>query len=127
MKKAICLFLVFIMCMLVSGCNSKEVENSEKLYVMVNCEEPIKPYIILFQNEKENRFTFLPSGVSNYIAYGYYKIEDNYLTLVSDEGNSYLFRIDGTKLVFDENNSSEMTKYNGFATPTDNTVFELEN
>lgn len=109
----------------VSGCSKNEIDNSEKIYVMENCDEPIKPFITLYQTD-EKRFSFLPSGVSSYVAYGEYSIEDKVLTLISDDGKMYVFKIDGTSLIFDEGKSSEIIEYKDFATPTDRTIFKLE-
>ncbi len=110
----------------VSGCNRNDIDNSEKLYVIKNCKEPIKPYITLCQTEEEKRFSFLPSGISSYVAYGNYQIEDKILTLISEDGKIYVFKIDGTKLIFDEEKSSKITEYKDFCVPTGKTIFELE-
>ncbi len=114
------------MAFLISGCNQSNNESYNKIYIMKNCDEAIKPYVVLCQTETENTFSFMSSAASSYMACGSYQIKNNVLTLNSDDGNKYVFKIDGDTLIFNESKSSEIKKYKGFVSITDNTVFELE-
>ena len=126
MRRISVFIIAFVIIITMVGCNTAKSENPEAIYVMKDCKEPIKPYIKLYKTNEEDKFLFMASGVSDYIAYGDYNIADNVLTLLSDDGRVYTFRINGTTLVFDAGNSSEIAAYKYFAVITDNTVFELE-
>ncbi len=125
MKRIIPFVLVFATVMTISGCNQKKTGTSSTTYVMKDCDDPLKPYVTLFQSDEGNRFSFLLSGVSNYFAYGEYVITGNHLTLSTDDGKEYSFKMEDDVLIFDAGNSSEIPSYKSFETPADNTIFEL--
>lgn len=74
---------------------------------------PINPNITLYDNDM---FTFVFSPLSSYLGMGHYVLDDNTLTLNTDDGNfTYVFRVDPAEdvLIFDADKSSDMLWYSG--------------
>lgn len=72
--------------------------------------EPVKPYIVLYDNGK---FMFSYSSFSSYIPQGGYEYRGNYLILKSqrETPETYYFRVDGNKLVFDAKKSTPLPEF----------------
>ncbi len=64
--------------------------------------------------EKDGTFTFSFSVISDYIGHGFYQLQGDRLTLVTDDGK-YVYKFDrvGDTLVFDGEESSEEVGYSG--------------
>ncbi len=87
---------------------------SDGKFVYYASEDMIKPSLTLKSNG-EAVFNF--SSLSSYVPTGTYTIEENILTLTTDDGkNTYVFRVTDKGYVFDAFNSSEIPSYrkNGF-------------
>lgn len=87
---------------------------SDGKYVYYASEDMIKPSLTLKSNG-EAVFSF--SSLSSYVPTGTYTIEENILTLTTDDGkNTYVFTITDKGYAFDAFNSSEIPSYrkNGF-------------
>ena len=88
-------------------------------YVFTKSEETIKPSIALFDNGK---FTFTFSAISSYFGHGEYNLEDEHLTLKTDDGRYiYVFDVVDDCLVFDADMSSKELWYSDIY---DGAVFE---
>ena len=74
-------------------------------YTYEASKEIIAPTVTLYE---DGEFTFLFSAISSYFGYGTYQIEEEQLTLRTDDGKFlYTFTIVEDTLVFDAENSSE--------------------
>lgn len=72
--------------------------------------DPIKPSLLLYDNPKT--FTFSWSGFSSYIAVGKYELDENTLTLKTDDGMyTYVFDVVDDTYVFDASRSSTIPSY----------------
>jgi len=107
------LLLLILTCFLV-GC-SKNPKPAEqyipiRAYVMQGSEEPIKPTVSLQDN---NKFTFIYSAFSSYIAHGSYEVDKGNLILKTDDGKyKYVFKIKDTTLIFNKKESSAIPLVN---------------
>lgn len=78
-----------------------------RIYTNTESEEPLKPCIII---EENNKFQFVFSAVSSYIGVGTYIVDGNTVILNTDDGDyHYTFTIKDNTLIFDAENSSENT------------------
>lgn len=93
------------------------------VYTYSDSTDPIKPYFALKEN---NRFVFMYSALSSYYAEGEFYLNDTRLIMKTDDGkNTYVFKVDGDKYVFDAENSAKMPDYNVTGVPVpDGAVFE---
>ncbi|CRZ35444.1 hypothetical protein DFR55_14817 [Herbinix hemicellulosilytica] len=112
----ILLFMVFVL----TACSSKKSSEIEhRAYVMTESEEPIKPTVIL---SDDNKFSFSYSPLSSYIAIGTYEIDDSNIILKTDDGlYKYVFKIEDGALIFNANESSSIPSY---AEVPDGAIFE---
>lgn len=101
-------FLVIIATVMLVACsNRQDVILPYGTYTLETSEDSIKPTIELGEDGK---FTFVFSAFSSYIGYGAYEIDRNKLVLrTDDEKYTYLFDIVNNTLVFNADNSSEIT------------------
>lgn len=93
------------------------------VYTYTDSTDQIKPSFSLKDN---NRFVFMYSPLSSYYAQGEFYLNDTRLIMKTDDGkNTYVFKVDGDKYVFDAANSSKMPDYNVTGVPVpDGAVFE---
>jgi hypothetical protein len=76
---------------------------------MQESEEPIKPVVLL---EDNNKFSFPYSLLSSYIAMGSYEIDGDGLLLQTDDGQyKYVFKIKDNTLIFNAKDSSEIPPF----------------
>ncbi len=96
---------------------------SSSIYTYTDSSEAIKPYFAL---EEGNGFVFMYSPLSSYYAKGEYHLDGMNLVMKTDDGkNTYVFKTDGDKYVFDAANSAKMPDYNAVGVPVpDGAVFE---
>lgn len=117
-KKSIIVFLVVIVILTTVSCvwyfTSKafqpEIKTIEKdidrVYMFRDSEERMKPSFILFTN---GTFQMTFSAVSSYIGIGTYSLENDRLTLKTDDGDFiYCFDAVDDTYVFDASASSDM-------------------
>lgn len=91
----------------------------KRVYAFKESEEIIKPVVTLYDN---GMFQFTFSAVSSYIGFGEYILENDKLTLNTDDGKfTYVFDVVNDNLVFDAENSSEML---WFSDMYDGCIFE---
>lgn len=87
--------------------------------------DPIKPYIVLYNN---GQYDFMYSVLSSYWPRGGYEIQGEYLVLTTteeDNPRTYTFKINGADLIFDAEKSYPMPNYNKIGIPVpDGAVFE---
>lgn len=116
-------FLLLILICFLVGCSNDAKSTEQNIpirdYVMQESEEPIKPTLSL---KDGNRFIFIYSALSSYIAIGSYEIDDNNLVLKTDDGKyKYVFKIKDGNLIFSAKESSAMPSY---ANVPDGALFE---
>lgn len=122
MKKFLLIILLLqIMAFSLIGCSEKDddsAELTERIYIMNESDEVIKPTVTL----KDNEFTFFYSALSSEITKGTYEIDGDKLILKTDNGQKqYVFKIDNDTLIFNANESSKLPDY---ANIPDGAVFE---
>jgi beta-lactamase regulating signal transducer with metallopeptidase domain len=79
------------------------------LYTYQESKDPLKPTITL---EKGNKFQFMYSVLSSYIAIGTYELDNNKLILKTDDKKyKYTFKIKGNTLIFDQKESSPIPTF----------------
>lgn len=81
------------------------------VYVFDESEDVMKPCVALREN---GQFSFTFSAISSYIGVGEYEMTDDRLILRTDDGQFvYTFDIAGDTIVFDAENSSDVTWFSG--------------
>ncbi len=105
-------FLLIALVCVLAGCSSETRPTAQDLplrkYVMEESGDPLKPSVSL---EEDNRFMFIFSPLSSYIAFGSYKVNDDNLILKTDDGKyTFVFGIRNGSLIFNAEESSELPK-----------------
>jgi len=103
-RKFILLWITIVLLLLqVTGCSEQNRTEELKLgrYIRQDTEPVAWSWISLEENEK---FIFNRSLATSYLPMGTYSVEGNILTLYVNTNESYIFRIDGNKLVFKRGN-----------------------
>ncbi|MCC5910102.1 MAG: hypothetical protein JJT76_06660 [Clostridiaceae bacterium] len=97
------LMIIGIMVVQVTGCSeqNKTVELKLGRYVMQGTEIENDSWISLKEDKK---FIFNRSLASSYLPVGTYSIEGKTLILYVEENESYIFTVDGDKLIFENSN-----------------------
>lgn len=128
LKKVLCCCSVIVfLTVLVCGCNKHTAMIAEGTYLMQDCNISVAPYVNLEEKDGQKKFEFVNSYASSYISCGSYAVEKDGLILSDENGNVYIFNIDGINLVFNADKSSELAEYEGFPYVTDKSVFVLSN
>lgn len=94
-------FIIFVLILvLFTGCSKQNKTEELKLgrYVMQDTEPEGWSWVLLKENKQ---FIFNRGLVMSYVPLGNYSIEGKTLTLYVNENESYIFSIDGEKLVFE--------------------------
>ena len=107
----------------IAGCsnNSKTTEQFvlTRAYVMQESEDPMKPVVLLNEN---NKFSFTYSALSSYIAIGTYEVDNDNLVLKTDDGKyKYVFKIKDDCLIF---NAKESSSFPSYANVPDGAIFK---
>jgi len=121
--------LIIMIALFLTACNS----NNEKITVKVGTyvleqtetESTFLPYV----NISDNDITFTYDFLSSYLPHGTYTIEDDILTMITDDNQyKYVFQVDGDKLIFQKNKSSDvnLTDARFGISLTDNAIFKLK-
>ena len=127
--KRIWVILILMIALFLTACNSKNEKITVKdgTYVLEQTDtgNTLLPYV----NISDNNITFTYDCLSSYLPHGTYTIEDDILTMRTDDKQyTYVFQIDGDKLIFQKNNSSEVnlidTRFG--ISLTDNAIFKLK-
>lgn len=117
---------VFLFAFSFFGCDkSDNYIIAEGKYIMQGCDKLLAPYLYFEEENEEKTFTFVNSCVSSNISRGSYSIDNNILILNDDNGNIYKFTIEGKKLIFDAESSSNILEYSYFPSTVDESVFVL--
>jgi len=110
MKKIWLILLIMIVFVFAVECGGNAAEESLPLgiYKLVDAEEPLKPIVIL---KEDNQFVFSYSALSSYLPIGTYKIDENQLILSTDDGKyHYTFEIgEDDALIFKKEDSSAIS------------------
>ncbi len=119
------MLLIFIMLSTFTGCGKNTVTGAINVsvgkYIMLESEEPLKPSVVLDEN---NMFMFTYSMLSSYVPTGSYEVADGKLILNTNDGKyKYVFKIKSNELIFDAKESSEIPSY---ANVPDGAVFRRE-
>ena len=110
-KLCLVLFLMIAVSSFMAGCaNHNTAEESGPvlgIYELQEADEPVKPNLVL---EEQNRFVFNYSALSSYLPIGSYEVDQDYLTLKTDDGEyQYVFEIKNNTLVFHQEESSPIS------------------
>jgi hypothetical protein len=114
MKKACISFIMILTSLLLSGCNSDNDTDTVKngTYVMKykETETVLLPQVTISGDE----IIFLYDFLSSHLSRGTYSIEEDILTMTTDDNKYiYVFQIDGDSLIFQENESSPVKLIDG--------------
>jgi hypothetical protein len=107
-----------------TSCSNTNTANEPNLlpgvYELQETEEPVKPTVILKEN---NQFVFNYSILSSYLPIGTYEIENSNLIMKTDDGEfQYVFMIKDNTLIFNGEESSSAT----FGDVQDGSVFVIQ-
>lgn len=121
--------LIILLVLLLTACNSNNEKTTVKVgtYVLEQTETigALLPYV----NITDNDISFTYDCISSYCPHGTYTIEDDILTMITDENQyKYVFQVDEDKLIFQKNKSSEVNLTDGrlVINLTDNAIFKLK-
>ncbi len=112
MKKTCISFIMVIIFLFLSGCNSNNDSYTVKngtYYMEVVSEAGVTPYVTI----SDNTITFTYDLLSSYLPRGNYSIDDDILTMTTDSKNIYVFQIDGDNLIFQKSKSSSVNLKDG--------------
>ena len=103
---AVLLIILAIVVVLTTGCSKEDITPELKIgkYVKEDTEPGEWSWVILKENKE---FVFSRGAALSYLPIGTYSIEGETLTLFVNEKESYIFTIDGDKLVFESGNLAE--------------------
>lgn len=120
------LCLVLCLAVLACGCENRPIlTGTYRLVKHGKSPAPVRPSVILSKN---NKFYIHASVFSSYMPVGSYKMDDDRLTMTTYEGRyTYVFLLDGDKLIFQAGESSEITVYANERPIVDGDVFVKEN
>lgn len=119
MRKFVLFFISLVLCLSFSACGKTPSDELSRVYVHTASEDVVKPSVALMEDGRA-QFTF--SAFSSYAGIGTYTVENDTLTIRTDDGEyHYVFKMIDDTLVFDEAASSENKHMGEFA---DGAVFE---
>jgi len=110
MKKRLVYLIMYLCLFFVTSCNSNNeiitVKDGTYFLEQIDQEEVmVRPSV----NISGNNISFSYDMLSSYLSVGTYTIEKDVLTMITDdEKYKYVFQIDGNKLIFLKNESSEV-------------------
>lgn len=103
--------------------SADDTAQSEQVYSMVYKTPDYKTVVLQPQT---GTFSFCYSMLSSYLPYGAYTLEDDTLTLRTDDGKyTYVFAVQDGALVFDASQSDEVPAFKGETPLADGAVFTL--
>jgi len=107
--KRVCISLTIALALLMTACSSNNDTTTVKdgTYVLkqAGTEEVILPCI----NISDDDISFTYDFLSSYLPTGTYTIEDDVLTMKTNDGKyKYVFKVDEDKLIFQKNESSKV-------------------
>lgn len=114
MKKTLISFIMVLIFLLISGCNSNNdtdtVKNGTYIMEQEDTEAVLLPYVTISDDE----FLFSYDLLSSYLSNGTYSKDDDILTMTTyDNKYIYVFQIDGDNLFFQKNESSSINLIEG--------------
>ena len=109
MKKIIVSLIMVLIFSLLSACNSDgeivTIKNGTYVLEQSNTEFVVSPYVTISDDD----ISFSYDLLSSYWPHGTYTIEEDILTMTTDDGRyKYIFRMDNDKLIFQKNESSSV-------------------
>ena len=127
MKKSRIRFIMALILLILTGCNSNDDTQTVKngTYIMVHEAESIfTPSVTI--SDSTISFSFDP--LNSYWPHGSYSIEEDILTMTTDDNrHSYVFHIDGDDLIFQKDGSASVRLIDkrAGAQVTDQSEFQL--
>ncbi|MBR6408469.1 MAG: hypothetical protein IKS19_07835 [Clostridia bacterium] len=110
--KLLSLLLSLLFCIFLFSCTARRTSfniTGTTTFICVETPEITPPKLTL---NADGTFQFTYSMFSSYLPIGRYEVSGDALTLKTDDGlYTYVFRIDGDKLIFDAARSSEIPQY----------------
>ena len=115
MKRLVIILIASLLLLGTVACSAKNepeaLPDPIRVYAYRDSENIMLPSVTLYE---DNTFTFSFSTVSSYIGIGTYTVEDDVLTLNTDDGNyTYTFIMKDDTLIFDAERSSKTLWYSG--------------
>ena len=115
MKRLVRILIASLLLLGTVACSAKNepeaLPDPIRVYAYRDSENIMLPSVTLYE---DNTFTFSFSTVSSYIGIGTYTVEDDVLTLNTDDGNyTYTFIMKDDTLIFDAERSSKTLWYSG--------------
>lgn len=103
---AVFLIIFVLVLVLVTGCSKQNKTEEPKLgrYVIQGTEPEGLAWVLLNENKQ---FVFNRGAITSYRPSGTYSIKNKVLTLYVNEDESYIFSIEGEKLVFQSGKFAE--------------------
>lgn len=110
MKRLFSILIVILIISSMTACGSQKEITSVKdgVYVLeqIGADEAMLPSLTI----SDGNIIFSYDFLSSYLPYGTYTIEDNIMIMKTDDGKyKYVFEIDGNTLIFQKEDSSEVT------------------
>lgn len=121
--------LIIIIVLLLTACNSNNEKTTVKVGTYVLEQTETDGALLPNVNVSDNDITFTYDCLSSYLPHGTYTIEDDILTMITDDNQyKYVFQVDGDKLIFQKNKSSKvnLTDARFGISLTDNAIFKLK-
>ena len=129
MSKTFTGFILLLACLLLVGCNSDNDTHTVKNGTYIMKHKEADGFIIPSVTISDATISFYFDGLSSYWPRGSYSIEEDILTMTTDDNlYIYVFQIDGDNLIFQQEESSliEMKNSNFGVKVTDKAKFKLE-
>ena len=109
MKRASVNLIIVLILLLLTSCNSSKdimtVRNGTYVLEQTGREAGIYPQVTV----SNDSISFSYDPLSSYLPVGVYTIEENILTMMTEDRlYKYVFRMDGDKLIFQKNESSTL-------------------
>lgn len=112
MKKLFTGVIMLCILILLIGCDTKDdstIKNGTYVMDQEGVEKVLLPRIMI----SEKDIVFIHDLLSSYLPYGTYSINEDILTMTTDDDQyTYIFQIDGDSLIFQKNESSAIKRVN---------------
>jgi hypothetical protein len=107
MKKIGISFIMALIFLLLTGCNSNHDTQTVKNGTYIMAQGSTETIFIPNVTISDDKISFSFDPLSSYLPRGSYSIEDDILTMTTDDNMySYVFQIDGDNLIFKKDESS---------------------
>jgi hypothetical protein len=107
MKRVSIILIMALLLSFLTACSTSNNTTTLKDGIYLLEHTGVKTVLFPSVTISDDNITFTYDFLSSYLPIGTYKIKDNILTMITDDGKyKYVFQVDGDKLLFKENESS---------------------